>query len=80
MRLTGLFTPEDQRGPMPKTLLTADDVEAATGQRPVGEPDRKGGGSENDTGCTTVCEWKLTGGDELLINLCRILGTEGPPS
>ena len=74
---TRFFTPEDQRGPLPDTLLTTDDMEAATGQRPMGEPDRKGGGSENDTGYTRVCEWKMTGDDELLINLCRIRGAEG---
>lgn len=59
------------KGPDPGTLLTADEIEAATGNRPIGEGDRKSGGMEVDVGYSRVCEWTLTGGDELLINVTR---------
>jgi hypothetical protein len=64
-------TPEALRGPDPGTLLTAEEMEAATGGRPVGEGDRKSGGQDVDVGYMRVCEWQLSNGDELLINFTR---------
>jgi hypothetical protein len=63
--------PEALRGPDPGTLVTAVDMEEATGSRPVGEGDRKSGGQEVDTGYMRVCEWKLSDGGELLVNFTR---------
>jgi hypothetical protein len=68
--------PEHLRGPAPETFLTADDIEQACGRGPVGEVDRKRGGSDNDIGYTQVCEWKLAGGGELLLNYTRIRDRE----
>ena len=64
-------TPEALRGPDPSTLLTADEIEEATGGRPVGEGSRKYGDSENDIGYMRVFEWTLSNGGELLINFTR---------
>ena len=70
-------TPESERGPDPGTLVSADEIERATGSRPVGEGDRKSGGSENDTGFFRVCIWALADGGELLLNFTRLRGAEG---
>ena len=70
-------TPEALRGPDPGTLLRAEDIEAATGSRPVGEGDRRSGGMEVDTGWFRVCIWQLADGGELLINSNRLRGEAG---
>ena len=58
--------------PDPGGLMTAEEIEAATGHRPLGEGDRKGGLLASDVGFSRVCEWMLAGGDELLVNVCRL--------
>jgi hypothetical protein len=60
-------------GPDACALVSDDEIEAATGHRPVGPGDPKGGGSQTDIGLFKVCEWRLTGGDEFLTNVtvCR---------
>ena len=64
-------TSKAQRGPDPSTLVTADEIEEATGGRPVGEGDQKSGGSDNDVGHMRVCIWQLSNGGEFLINFTR---------
>ena len=64
-------TPEALRGPDPSTLLTAGEIEEATGGRPVGEGSRKYGDSDNDIGYMRVFEWTLSNDGELLINFTR---------
>ena len=60
-------------GPDACSLVTADEIEAATGQRPLGPGDPKSGGMQTDIGLFKVCQWRLTGGDEFLVNVttCR---------
>ncbi len=69
--------PEALRGPEPGALLTADEIEAATGSRPVGEGDRRSGGSETDVGWFRVCIWQLADGGELIVNSTRIRDDAG---
>ncbi|MGH9279118.1 MAG: hypothetical protein ACRD12_13560, partial [Acidimicrobiales bacterium] len=81
--VTGSGGPERERaqsrqapvtgGPGACTLVTEDEIEAATGNRPLGPGDPKGGGMQTDIGLFKVCQWKLAGGDEFLANLtvCR---------
>ena len=70
-------SPESERGPDPGTLLSAADIEAATGSTPVGEGDRRSGGQDLDTGYFRVCIWQLADGGQLLVNSCRLRGAEG---
>lgn len=60
-------------GPDACSLVTADEIEAATAHRPLGPGDPKSGGMQTDIGLFKVCEWKLTDGDEFLVNVttCR---------
>ena len=60
-------------GPEACSLVTADEIEAATAHRPLGPGDPKSGGMETDIGLFKVCEWSLTDGDEFLVNIttCR---------
>jgi hypothetical protein len=60
-------------GPDACSLVSADEIEAATGNRPLGPGDPKSGGTQTDIGLFKVCQWRLTGGDEFLVNVtvCR---------
>ena len=60
-------------GPDACSLVTADEIEAATAHRPLGPGDPKSGGMQTDIGLFKVCEWRLTDGDQFLVNVttCR---------
>lgn len=69
-------TPVELRGPDPTTLLTASDIELVTGSLPDGEPDRRSGGIDVDTGFMRACIWPLQDGGELLLNFTRFATEE----
>ena len=69
--------PAALQGPEPGALLSADDIEAATGSRPVGEGDRRSGGFDTDVGFFRVCIWQLADGGELIVNSTRIRDDAG---
>jgi hypothetical protein len=51
------------------TLVTADEIEAVTGARPVGTPRTNGAGSDGDVGRLYIWEAQLSNGDKFLITL-----------
>lgn len=54
--LTRTRWPQVTGGPDACTLVTDDEIEAATGHRAIG-PGDKGGGSQTDIGLFKVCQW-----------------------
>ena len=70
-------TPLAERGPDPGTLVSPEEIEAATGSAPVGEGDRRSGGMDTDIGFFRVCIWQLADGGQLIVNSTRIRGPEG---
>jgi hypothetical protein len=51
------------------TLVTAEEIEAVTGARPVGTPRTNGAGSDGDVGRQYIWEAPLSNGDKFLITL-----------
>ena len=58
-------------GPNPADVVTAAEIEAATGGSPIGSGRRNGSGTAVDVGTLVICEWQLTNGDEFLVTLIR---------